>query len=246
MNTHPSATPIRQLPDSLRPREEVQRRGITAVSDATLVAILLRTGTQGKNVVELAEEIIRKLNGLSGLHGATPENLLALGIKGLGAVKAVELAAALELGRRAANQRLSAEPPLISTADAAYKLLKPLAEDAQQEIFWLLPLNTKNRLIGAPIEIARGVLNAAGFHPRDIFNHALRLNAASVLCAHNHPSGDPSPSDADLSLTRRLLDSAALLNIPLHDHIIIGRSSPKNPFGYLSLRAAGLAPFESR
>ena len=236
-------TPIRDLPDSLRPREEVQRRGITAVSDATLVAILLRTGTQGKNVVELAEEIIRKLNGLSGLHGATPETLLALDIKGLGKVKSIELAAALEIGRRAANQRLSAEPPLINTADAAYQLLKPLAEDAQQEIFWLLPLNAKNRLIGAPIEIARGTINAAGFHPRDIFTHALRLNAACVICAHNHPSGDPSPSDADLSLTRLLLDSAALLNIPLHDHLILGSPSPKNPVGYLSLRTAGLAPF---
>ncbi len=237
-------TPIQQLPASLRPREELRRRGVHAVSDDILVAILLRTGTRGQNVANLARDLLIKIGGLSGLHGATPESLLALGVKGIGQVKAIELAAALEIGRRAANQRLDAEPPLIATADAAWQILKPLAEDARQEIFWVLPLNTKNRLIGAPLEIAQGTLNAAALHPRDVFAPALRLNAASLLCAHNHPSGDTSPSSADLALTRRLLDISRTLNLPLLDHLILGRSSPQNPAGFRSLRASGLVEFD--
>jgi len=235
--------PIRQLHESLRPREELQRRGAAAVSDDILVAILLRTGVRGKNVVGLAREILAKINGLAGLHGATQESLLALNIKGLGKVKSAELAAALEIGRRAANQRRAAEPPLVGTAEAAHALLKPLAEDACEENFWVLPLDAKNRLIGAPVAIARGTVNAAALHPRDVFAPLLRLGAAGLVCAHNHPSGDTAPSEADLSLTRRLLDAAALLNLPLLDHLVLGRATLKNPAGFLSLRSSGLVDF---
>ena len=240
-----SATPIKELHESLRQREEIMRRGVAAVSDAVLVAALLRSGIRKKNVVELAGEIITSLNGLSGLHGATLESLLAMKIKGLGKVKAIELAAALEIGRRAANQRPSVEPPLIETAAAAYQILKPLAEDARQEIFWVLPLNNKNRLIGAPVAIATGTFNTAALHPRDVFAPALRVSAAAILCGHNHPSGDTTPSDQDLALTSRLVDTAALLEIPLHDHLVIGRPTPQNPSGFLSLRTTGLVNFEN-
>jgi len=234
---------IRQLHESLRPREEFERRGAAAVSDDILVAILLRTGVPGKNVVELAREILSQLNGFAGLHGATHENILALGIKGIGRVKAVELAAALEIGRRAANQRRDAEPPLVDTAEAAHKLLRPLAEDTLQEIFWALPLNAKNRLIGAPVVVVQGTGNTAALHPRDVFAPVLRLGAAGFICAHNHPSGETAPSDADLALTRRLLDTAVLLNLPLLDHLIVGKASPQNPAGFLSLRNAKLVDF---
>ena len=234
---------IRQLHESLRPREELERRGVTAVSDDILLAVLLRTGVRGKNVKQLAAEVLEKLNGLSGLHGATPESIMALGIKGVGRVKAFELAAALEIGRRVANQRRAAEPPLIDTSEAAHQLLRPLAEDTLQEIFWVLPLNSKNRLIGAPVVVVQGTGNTAALQPRDVFAPALRLGAAGFICAHNHPSGDTAPSDADLALTRRLLETAALLNLPLLDHLIVGRPSPKNPAGFLSLRNAGLLAF---
>lgn len=239
-----AAAPIQELPESLRPREEIQRRGITHVSDDILLAVLLRTGLRGKNVLALAREILIRLDGLKGLHDTTPETLLALNIKGFGKVKAVELAAALEIGRRAANLRPTAEPPQITTPADAHRLLKPLAEDASQEIFWILALNIKNRLITPPIEISRGTLNSTGVHPREVFRQVLRLNAAAVLLAHNHPSGDTTPSSDDLRLTRRLLDAARLLGISILDHIIIGRASERVPEGFASLRQSGLVSFE--
>ena len=242
-----SATPIKELHESLRPREELMRRGVAAASDDTLLAVILRSGTRGQNVKELAKVILHRLGGFNGLLGATPESLRetfrTLGIKGVGTVKILELAAAVEIGRRAANQRPSFEPPVIETAAAAYQILKPLAEDAGQEIFWVLPLNNKNRLIGAPVVVVAGTVNTAGLQTRDVFAPALRVNASAILCGHNHPSGDTTPSDQDLALTRNLLDTAKLLNVPLHDHLVIGRPSPQNPSGFLSLRAAGLVHF---
>ena len=241
-------TPIRQLHESLRPREELMRRGAANADDATLLAVLLRSGTRGQNVKDLATEIIQKFNGFEGLVGTSfdslRESLLAKKIKGLGKVKILELSAALEIGRRAANQRRAAEPPAMDTPEAAHRLLKPLAEDTRDEHFWVLPLDAKNRLIGAPMVIAKGTVNTAGLHPRDVFAPLLRLGAAGFICAHNHPSGDTIPSEQDLSLTQRLLDTAAILNVSLHDHIIVGCPSPKNPAGFLSLRAAGLANFK--
>ncbi|MCL1888322.1 MAG: DNA repair protein RadC, partial [Kiritimatiellaeota bacterium] len=189
------AAPIKLLHESLRPREELLRRGAAAASDDILLAVLLRTGTRGRNVKELAHDILDRLNGLEGLLGATHESLLALKVKGLGTVKALELAAALEIGRRAANQRRAAEPPAMATAAAAHQLLKPLAEDAREENFWVLPLDARNRLIGAPVVVARGTVNTAALHPRDVFAPALRLGAAALICARNHPSGETAPSE---------------------------------------------------
>lgn len=254
MDPHPSYPPdravypdtpltIRELPVEMRPREELQRRGAENVSDDILLAILLRTGAAGKNVTELARELLRRYGGLAALAKADFAELLAARIKGLGRVKAMELAAALELGRRAARQ----EPPRDATAirepETVYCILAPLTRTVQQELFWTLLLDTKNKLIGQPVETSRGLLDASLVHPREVFSAAVRYAAAAVILAHNHPSGDPVPSKEDIDITRRLVEAARILGIRVVDHVIVGKPSSVSP-GYISLREKNLVAFE--
>ena len=254
MDPHPSYTPdratspdapltVKELPVEMRPREELQRRGAENVADEVLLAILLRSGMRGKNVTELAREILRRYGGLAALSKATFEELLHNKIKGLGKVKALELAAALELGRRAANQGPCHVAPVIREPESAYRILAPLARTLQQEIFWVLLLDTKNKLIGQPVETSRGLLDSSPVHPREVFNKAVRYSAASVILAHNHPSGDPTPSKEDIDITRRLIEAARILGIRVVDHLIVGKPSPSTP-GFVSLREKNLVAFE--
>jgi len=234
---------MRELPVEMRPREELQRRGAENVPDEILLAIVLRSGMPGKNVTELAREILRRHGGLARLSKATFEELLHNKIKGFGKVKAMELAAALELGRRAAQQGPCHEAPAIRDPESAFRILSPLARALQQEVFWVLLLDTKNKLIGQPVETSRGLLDSSPVHPREVFNKAVRYSAASVLLAHNHPSGDPTPSKEDIDITRRLIEAARILGIRVVDHLIIGKPSPATP-GYVSLREKNLVAFE--
>lgn len=254
MDPHPSYAPehaaypdlpltVKELPVEMRPREELQRRGAENVPDEILISILLRSGMKGKNVTELARELLRRYGGLANLSKATFEELLHNKIKGLGKVKALELAAALELGRRAAQQGPRHDSPSIRDPESAYRILGPLARTLQQEIFWVLLLDTKNKLIGQPVETSRGLLDSSPVHPREVFNKAVRYSAASVILAHNHPSGDPTPSKEDIDITRRLTEAARILGIRVVDHLIVGKPSATTP-GYVSLREKNLVAFE--
>lgn len=253
MAQHPSFNPnpaykpdapmtMHEMPLSMRPREELKRRGVENLSDELLLAILLRTGTRGKNVTELSREILRHYGSLSVLAKASYQDLRQSKILGLGEVKSQELAAALELGRRAAGQGPQEESPAICDPAAAYRVLAPLARTLNQESFWAILLNTKNRMIGQPIEITRGLLNSTQVHPREVFNKAIRYSAASIVLAHNHPSGDATPSPEDLAITRRLIEAARILDIHVVDHVILGNPSVQKP-GFCSLREQNLVSF---
>lgn len=256
MDQHPSHFPedaypdapmtVKELPQEMRPREEFQRRGASDVPDDVLLAILLRSGVPGKNVTELARELLRRFKGLSNLAHAEYEELLGLKIKGLGKVKCMELASAFEISRRVMTRHQQhshhEDAPLFRTPENVYQFIEPYTRGLQQEIFWVLLLNTKKKLIGQPIETSRGLLDATLIHPREIFSKAVRYSASSVILVHNHPSGDPKPSTEDLTITRRLLEAANILGITLIDHMVIGRPSATSP-GYTSLRTDGLVDF---
>lgn len=243
-NAYPS-TPltVRELPDALRPREEFLRRGAAHVSDDTLLAILLRSGRRGRNVAELARDVMHAFGGLSALSTATFEEIRARRIPGLGQVKAMEIAAALELGRRAASQSPQDQTPAMRDPESVVRQLKPLAFNLRQEVFWVLLLDTRNRLIGHPEEVSRGLLDASPVHPREVFAKAVRHAAAAVILAHNHPSGDPSPSTDDLRVTRQLVAASRILGIRVLDHIIVGRETAAHA-GHVSLREKGLVAFD--
>ena len=238
-----SATPIKSIPSEMRPREEFLRRG-TVVGDDILLAILLRSGTPKKNVTALARELLLRAGSLGALAAMGFEELLALGIKGLGKVKAMELTAAFELGRRALQSGVVKErPAAVREPDMVYRLVAPLARDLAQEVFWVVLLDVKNRIIGRPIETTRGLINSSLVHPREVFTRAVRHAAAAVILAHNHPSGDPTPSSEDIAITKRLVEAARILGITVLDHVIIGRPGSGTP-GYLSLRERGLVGFD--
>jgi DNA repair protein RadC len=215
------------------------------VPDEILLALLLRTGVPGKNVTELARELLRRYGGLAGLGKAEFDELRGLRVKGLGRVKCMELAAALELGRRAAllQQTPRDEAFPIREPEAIHRLLAPLARGLQQEVFWAVLLDVKNKLIGQPIETTRGLLDSSPVHPREVFSKAVRYSAAAVILAHNHPSGDPMPSKEDIEITRRLIEAARILGIRVVDHLIVGRPTATTP-GYVSLREKNLVAFD--
>ncbi len=237
---------VKELPQEMRPREEFLRRGAANVPDEVLLAIILRTGIPGKNVTELSRELLRRYNGLANLSKVDFEELLGLGIKGLGRVKCMELASALEISRRVMEHNRQhdklEDTPAIRNPESAYLLLAPLARGLHQEIFWALLLNTKNRLIGQPIETTRGLIDSSPVHPREVFTKAVRYSAAAVILAHNHPSGDPTPSKEDIDITRRLIEAARIIGIRVTDHLIIGKPSGTSP-GYISLREQNLVSF---
>jgi DNA repair protein RadC len=239
---YPLSRSVRELPSEMRPREELQRRGATNVADEVLLAILLRSGLRGRNVIELAREILVRAGGLRGLQGASFEELRALGVPGLGQVKAMELAAAFELGRRAAGQGPSAERLSLRDPAGVWRLLEPRARLLRQEVFWVLLLDAKHCLIGQPNQVTAGLVDATPVHPREVFAPFMTHRAAAIIVAHNHPSGDPTPSQEDLRITRQLVDTARIMDFRLLDHVIIGQAREERP-GYLSLREQGLVAF---
>jgi DNA repair protein RadC len=232
-----SANRIRVMPVCERPQERLEKLGAAALSDTELLAMLLRSGTRGQDVLTLSSRIISEAGSLSGLlawHEADFRNL-----KGIGRVKALQLVAAMEVARRAISLP-PAESPVLNRADLIAAHLSPVASGLDVEKFWVLCLNRRNRL-RKRVEVTSGIATSALAHPREVFRSAIREAAAAVVCAHNHPSGDPSPSAADIQLTRQLREAAAAVDIPLLDHVIIGRRGA-DPLGrgYYSFREAGL------
>lgn len=209
---------LREVPEEERPRERMLRHGAAGMSNAELLAILLRTGTRSESAVTLSQRLLLESGGLRGLSDRTVEQLCER--RGVGPAKALQLLAALELGRRMARTELEASPIIRSPEDVSTLLMEDLRY-LQQEHFVALFLNTKNRVIGRET-LSVGSLNAAIVHPREVFRAAVKRSAASIICAHNHPSGDPTPSPEDIQLTNRLTEAGHIIGIEVLDHVIIG------------------------
>jgi DNA repair protein RadC len=221
---------ITDLATTERPRERLASLGPGALSNAELIAILLRSGIEGLNAVQLAQQLLVDTGGLSGLHSAPYQELCSR--RGIGPAKAAQLKAAVELGRRLAASTPEEQPIIQSPDDAASLILYEMGA-LEQEHFRILLLDTRNRLIRI-VEVYRGSLNTSLIRVAEIFRDAVRFNAASIIVAHNHPSGDPTPSPEDISVTKAIVDAGSLLDIEVLDHLVIGKNR------FLSLKSKGL------
>ncbi len=228
------------MPAQLRPREEFARIGAENVSDAVLLALILRTGSTGLNVVEVSQRLLAAFGSLTALAKASAKELQA--IDSIGPVKAQMIKAAMELAQRLARESVG-ESPLITTPEQAAAVLRERARVLQHEVFWALLLDTKNRLVGEPQKISEGTLNSSLVHPRELFKRALNHSCAAIILAHNHPSGDPTPSAEDIKVTRQLIGAGDIMGIKVLDHIILGHRRNHAASDFLSLREAGLVNF---
>ena len=226
---------LKDQPASERPRERLRALGPNAVSPAELVAILLRTGLKGTNVADIGKQVVVKYGSLHALAQASLEDLET--IKGIGPDKAVTLLAAFTLARKMADE-LRQDSPLLETPEAVATMLREQNRRSEVEIFQVVLLNTRRRLIDIK-EISQGTLDTILVHPREVFKSAIAANAAALVLAHNHPSGDPTPSEADIKVTRDLIRAGQLLKIEVLDHVIIGRATQERTKDFVSLRELG-------
>jgi len=211
---------IRELPSGERPRERLLRHGPGGLSDHELVAIIWRTGTRSESVLDLARRVLVRFGGLEGLARASIGELAAE--KGVGTVKAVELKAALELGRRLATLRPSERPVVKSPEEVAGLVMAEMAWLAQEQLRVLL-LNSKNQVMANRL-VYQGSVNAAQVRIGELFREAVRENCPAIIMVHNHPSGDPTPSPEDVQVTRAALEAGRLLDIDVLDHVVIGHA----------------------
>ncbi len=226
---------LKDQPASERPRERLAAKGADALTPAELVAILLRTGLKGTNVLEIGKELVRQYGSLQALAQASCEDLQR--IKGIGSDKAVTLIAAFALARRMAEE-LRGESPVLDTPEAVANLMREPNRLRNVEAFQILLLNTRRRLIDVA-KISDGTLDTLLVHPREVFKPAISASAAAIVLVHNHPSGDPTPSEADIKVTRDLIRAGQLLKIEVLDHVILGKKTPERPKDYQSLRELG-------
>ena len=222
---------IQDLAIDDRPRERLAAVGAAALSHAELLAILLRVGTKGENAVRLAERLLAQWGGLPGLHRMSHADLCQ--VKGIGQAKAAQLMAAIELGRRIAVSSPDERHAISSPADAANLLMYQMSA-LEQEYLYVILLDTRNRVLGKPLEVYHGSLNTSLIRTGEIFREAVKANAAGLIVAHNHPSGDPSPSPEDVAVTRTLVEAGKLLDVEVLDHLVIGRQR------FVSLKERGL------
>jgi DNA repair protein RadC len=213
------ASRITAWPAEDRPRERLYHKGPDALADAELVALQLGTGDRGHSAVDVARALLVSFGSLAALAAADVAELAAF--RGVGRAKAVRLAAAFELTRRL-RSRGSAPRPVLSTPEQVYARYAPLMEDLRREIFRVALLDAQNGWL-KDVVVSEGTLVASLVHPREVLRPALLEPAASLILLHNHPSGDPSPSREDVRLTRQLVDCARLMDLRIHDHVIIGR-----------------------
>ncbi len=212
-----------------RPREKLLSQGPGACSTAELLAILLRTGTRQHSVLELAQSWLREVGGLAGLARLPAAEIL--GKKGVGKAKAATLLAALELSRRLAREAGRAEP-VLDSPEVVYQLLAPACLSARTELFGILTLDARHRLLKEHV-LHRGVRDGAQVEPAEVFYRAIADNAHAIILWHSHPSGDPTPSQDDLALTRTLVEAGKILRIAVLDHVIVAAG------GFVSLRRQG-------
>jgi DNA repair protein RadC len=221
-----------------RPQQRFEKFGATAVSDTELMAMILQgSGTRTEQAVNLASRLIAEAGSIAGLISWVPSDYRRL--KGIGRIKGLQLAAIAEIARRMmTSQRLAA--PLLNRSDLIAAHFGPTVAGLQVEKFWVLCLNRKNRLL-KQVEITSGTATAALAPPREVYREAIRQGATGIVCVHNHPSGDPAPSSADVQLTRQLREAARTIEIELIDHVVVGTASADPAgLGYYSFRSAGL------
>lgn len=209
---------LKSLPKESMPREKLLARGPESLSDAELLAIFLRTGTQGMNVLELADQLINDFGSLRKLFSATEEEFCVH--KGMGQAKYVQLQAVLEMTQRYLAETLSRGDALTSPSHTKLYLSSVL-RDRQREAFYILFLDNQNRVIKDEV-LFEGTIDSASVYPREVVKRALYHNAASLILAHNHPSGVAEPSNADRRITRRLSDALGLVDIQILDHFVVG------------------------
>ena len=213
---------ITNWPESERPREKLLKMGPSALSDAELLAIFLRTGISGRTAVDLSRDLLSHFGGLRGVLSANRQSVT--GVRGIGSAKLAQLQAALELGRRYMQEALEVRDLLTDTL-MVKQFLKSQLMDLPHEVFACLYLDNQHRVIEFE-KLFRGTIDSASVHPREVVKRALQTNAAAMIVSHNHPSGFCEPSCADISLTRRLKESLALVEVRLIDHILIAEGEP--------------------
>ncbi len=228
------------IPSRLRPREEVERRGVQHVADDVLLAILIRSGVKGTNVVDLARNLLTEYGSLTNLASAPIEDIAAT--HGMGKVKAQVLAAALELAKRLSEEAIPGARSLKTPEDVA-QTLREEARTLKKERFWVLLLNAKNQMPRPPVLITEGLLDASLVHPREVFEPALRSATAAIVLAHNHPSGDPTPSAEDIRVTKQIVAAGKIIKIDVLDHVVIGKPTSAQSSDFVSMREAGLVTF---
>ncbi len=221
---------ITDLHESERPRERLASLGAQVLSNAELLAILLRVGVEGENAVQVGQRLLQCFKGLDGLHRAPFEELVHQ--RGVGEAKAAQIKAAIELGRRL-HQLSPADRPTINSPETAAEALKYEMAGLEQEHLLVLLLDTKNHLLDK-VDVYHGSVNMSQVRVGEIFKAAVRRNASAVIIVHNHPSGDPTPSPEDVAVTRAIYQAGKLIDIDVLDHVIIGQGA------WVSLKQRGL------
>ena len=216
---------IHDLPNEERPRERLIKFGEQALSAQELLQVILGRGVAGESVAVMAQKLLTQFGSLQKLAEASIEELSS--IKGIGLAKATQLKAVFEIGRRLSAQTPAYKSKELTDPKKVYRLIKSKLKDYHKEHFYIIALNSRNHSIA---EVSVGSLNASIVHPREVFAEAIKNKAASVIFAHNHPSGDPEPSEEDLVITKRLTEAGKILGIEIVDHIIAGKS------GYFSFK----------
>jgi len=230
---------IKDLPNEERPRERLAEHGAEALRNAELIAILLRTGTKGHSAIHIADQLLTRFPTLDELSRASLEDLSKT--KGIGRDKAIALKSAFTLALRMARE-IRVEAPLLETPEQVANLLREEYRQISVETFKIILLNRRNRLIRIE-NASQGTVDSILIHPREVFRHAIAANACSVILAHNHPSGDPTPSSADLSATGDIVRAGQVLKIDVLDHVIIGARTEGRGKDYFSIRQSGLVAF---
>ncbi len=238
-STPPYALParIKDMCASERPQERLARLGPASLSDREILAMILRSGPRGTDVLSLCGLLLEEAGSLTGLLRWSASDFER--VRGIGPVKALQLIAVMELAKRILNEDDS-QPVAFDTAESVHTHFQTIIAGLEVEKFWALCLDRKNRLIRR-IEVTSGTASRSLVHPREVFREAIRLSASALVVAHNHPSGDPAPSQADVQVTRQLREAARVVGITLIDHIVLGRRG-KDPQGrgYYSFNEAGL------
>ncbi|WP_243122800.1 RadC family protein [Haloimpatiens lingqiaonensis] len=221
---------IMDLPKNERPRERLLRYGPEALSNAELLAVILRTGCKSENIITLSNRILKDGNGLNGLLNMDAEECMK--IKGIGKAKASQILALAEISRRFKAYKSGEEYKITSPRDVANLLMEDMRY-LKKEYLKIIMLNVKNIVLGVK-DVSVGSLNSSIVHPREIFTEAIKKHSASIILCHNHPSGDPSPSGEDINVTRRIKECSKILGIDFLDHIVIGNGT------YISLKEKGI------
>lgn len=234
---------VRDIPARLRPREEMDRFGVENVSEEVLLSIILRSGAAGRNVVELSRALLNDYGSLTDLAKSSVDELASGVYKGLGRVKAQVLMAALELGKRM-NEETAPDGALVRSPGDAAQLLRGKARVLDTEVFWVIRLDSRNRMKGVPLDVTRGILDASLVHPREVFREAIRSATAAVILVHNHPSGDTSPSAEDIRITKQMIEAGKIVDIKVLDHVILGGYGHADRVDFLSLREEGIVNFK--